>query len=80
MSPLAFFLIFKVGLALALIAFAAREIRIARRPDADPAYTQKLVHAFSASRRACHPRAPAPDAPPLPAAAPEPEEAPRRAA
>ena len=77
MSPLAWFLLFKLGLALAVIAFAVREFVQAGRPDVDPDDTQRLVHVFSAAKRARR-RTPAP-ADPLPATAPEPE-APRRAA
>ncbi len=79
MDPLTVFLLLKVGLGLALIAFAMREIRIARRPDTDPEYTRKLVHVFSAAQRKRQ-RVQSPDAAPSPATAPEPEEAPRRAA
>lgn len=77
MSPLAWFLVFKLGLALTLIAFAVREFILAGRPDSDPDFTRKLVHVFSAAKRARR-RTPTRSVPP-PAAAPEPE-APRRAA
>lgn len=81
MTPLTTFLLFKGALSLAAIAFAVREIIVAGRPDADPEFTRKLLHVFSAAER--RRRSPAP--PPAPRAEPaaahaEPEEAPRRAA
>lgn len=76
MSPLTWFLVFKLALAFAAIAFAAREFILAGRPDSDPDYTRKLVHVFSAAKRPRR-RVPAPSA--SPPVAPEPE-APRRAA
>lgn len=72
MSPLARFLVFKLGLALALIAFAVREFILAGRPDSNPEYTRKLVRVFSAAkqtrRRVTAPSASRPSAAPEPAA------------
>ena len=79
MSALAWFLVLKIGLMLGLIALAAREIAVARRPDSNPELTAKLLHTFSAAERS---RARVPARPPLevPPLVSEPEEAPRRAA
>lgn len=77
MSSLAWFLTFKLGLALAAIAFAVREFILAGRPDSDPEYTRKLVHVFSAAKRTRR-HASAPEPSPT-VVAPEPEE-PRQAA
>lgn len=81
MSPIGWFIVFKLSLVLAAIAFAVREIVLTRREDSNPELTRKLVRVFSAAGRARHrPRAPMrprPDQPAAPAAEPE---LPRRAA